>query len=225
MRYGLTPLVLLGWLWVRKVYVGCAWWTYWPWGRVYWMLLLLLLGRRALYSCPRCVCLWGLCGGKFHSQGHSSLLELPPVASGHSRSKIAEPHEKTFPLTIMHAYWWPYKVTRKLLHHCHELAIMGCLLIRGCLLIHVSGSLLGSVNGRWRCQGWCKLFRCVFSCVARATLVAPVVIRGFVRVTICGWWETTEHRISSGPLECLLTLLVERCKEGVAFMFPFLQSC
>ena len=126
---------------------------------------------------------------------------------------------------IMRAWWWPYKVAYRLLHHCHEVTVMGCLLIRGCLLILVLGSLLGSPNGRWRCRRCWKWFWQFFSCVAQATVV-PVIrgIRGFFRLTVCWWWESTEHRISFGLLECLLTLLVERSKEGVSFMFPFLQS-
>ena len=36
-------------------------------------------------------------------------------------------------------------MTRLLLHHCHELNVVGCLL--GCLLVRVSGSLLGSADG------------------------------------------------------------------------------
>ena len=149
-RYVRSPLVLLGWLCLRKVYEGCSAWTYWSWRRVHGMLLLLLL----LYSWPHCVCLWRLGWGKFHRQGNSSLLELSPVGSGHSQSEIIQPREKTVLLTITCGWWTPYKVACRLLHHCYELAVMAWLLIWGYLLILVSGSLLGSPNARWRCQRW-----------------------------------------------------------------------
>ena len=161
-------------------------------------------------------CEWVGC--KFHCQGHSFLLELLPIVSGHSGSEIVEPSEETFPLMIMDACWGPYKVTRRLLHHWHELIVVACLLVR------VSGSLLGSADGKWRSQ-WCKLFRCSFPWVAWAALVTSLFIRVFVWFMVCGCCSSAKHRSTFGLLEYLLSLLVVWLEEAVAFIFPFLQSC